>query len=152
MARDAIARQYDVDKNGVVLDIPGGLISFQAKKGRSLSLARIHESIRATRLSGRTGMEVRYLELTVRGRVSASRDGLRLRAGKEEFALAEYPGAQAGAMDRVRAAAAAEKPITVTGRVPGWTGLFPEVLRAHEAATSGGRPPVLQVLRVEQSR
>ena len=59
MACDAIARQYDVDKNSVQLFCePGkgsyrpGTITFIAKKGHSIDLEKIRESITATRLSG----------------------------------------------------------------------------------------------------
>ena len=38
MARDATARQYDVDADGVQLDVKKGEITFRAKKGRLVDL------------------------------------------------------------------------------------------------------------------
>ena len=77
MARDAIARQYDVDKNSVTLE-PGpvtekgkgyhpGTISFRAKEGKSIDLEKLRQSIAATRLSGGTNMRMDYLEITATG-------------------------------------------------------------------------------------
>ena len=77
MARDAIARQYDVDKNSVKLEMEDaagdyrpGTISFCAKNGKSINLDQIRESIQATRLSGNTQMQVTYLEVTAVGEVT----------------------------------------------------------------------------------
>ena len=76
MARDAISRQYDVDKNSVQLvmeDAAGnykpGTITFRAKDGKSINLDQIRESIKATRLSGGTSMRVTHLEVTALGDV-----------------------------------------------------------------------------------
>src|SRR5262249_27978213 len=98
MARDAIARQYDVDKNSVILFCeadkgeyrPGTIIS-HAKKGRSVDLEKVRESIAATRLSGGTNMRVVSLEITARGEVVADGQGLLLKAPgtRQEFVLAE---------------------------------------------------------------
>jgi hypothetical protein len=81
VARDAIARQLDVDENSVELTVePGegryrpGTIAFQAKPDSSVNVAAIRDSIADTRLSGNTNMRVDYLEITVRGAVTL-RDG-----------------------------------------------------------------------------
>src|SRR4051812_3422217 len=74
MARDAISRQYDVDRNRMIYYCePGkggyrpGTITFFPKPGKTLDLLKIEESIRATRLSGGTSMSTEYLEITARG-------------------------------------------------------------------------------------
>ena len=76
MARDAIARQYDVKKNSIILTCEEGkgsyrpgLITFEPKKDRSLDLDKILESLTATRLSGGTSMGVDYFEITILGAV-----------------------------------------------------------------------------------
>src|SRR5262249_24070294 len=81
MARDAIARLYDVDARGMKLIPrpgengtkvgnfwPGGM-ELEGKKGKSIAPDQMHESIWATRLSGGTNMRMDYLELTIRGEV-----------------------------------------------------------------------------------
>ena len=84
MARDAITRQYDVEKNRVTLTCADGkegyrpgLITFHAKKGKSIDLTKIRESIAATRLSDGTAMSVDYLEITALGAVEAGDDSAR---------------------------------------------------------------------------
>src|ERR1017187_5768211 len=78
MARDAIARQYDVDKNSLTMTCEGkgsympGVITFYAKKGKSFDIEKIRESISATRLTGGTSMRVDYFELTARGDIQLS--------------------------------------------------------------------------------
>jgi hypothetical protein len=77
MARDAIARQYDVDADSILILVPPGkkrsyqlgTIEFAPKKGRSIDLDKICESITATRLSGGTNMSVDYLDITAKGDV-----------------------------------------------------------------------------------
>ena len=46
-----------------------GTITFAAKKGKSIDLQKLQDSIRATRLSGNTRSGVNYLEITVEGDV-----------------------------------------------------------------------------------
>jgi hypothetical protein len=164
VARDAIARQYDVDKNSIILDIPGGLITFRAKQGKSIDLDRLHESLRATRLSGRTGMEVRYLELNVRGKLVAGPGDpgtmrLKVAGTGQEFLLGAGTASETGAenpLQRLRAALAkGENVVSVTGRVQGWKGLFPDVLRVLAEQRPGGgdpgarQPPTLIVTRFQ---
>ena len=110
----------------------GGLISFRAKQGKSIDVDRLRASLEATRLSGRTGMEVRYLEITARGQLVESGSELRLELpGGQQFALVETAGAAPRAGERLREALArGEKVVSVTGRVEGWRGLFPDMLRA----------------------
>ena len=145
MARDAIARQYDVDADSIlILQPPGqrgsyqlGTIEFAPKKGRSIDLDKICESITATRLSGGTSMSMDYLEITAKGEV-IERDKelvLKVSGTGQELVLSEGPSAK-GALQRLREAVArGDKVSTVTGRVPGWSGRFPEVLRAWAKAS-----------------
>src|SRR5688572_11846544 len=103
MARDAITRQYDVNKNLTTLTCaPGkegyrpGVITFFAKPGKSIDLDKIQESLIATRLSGGTSMSVDYLEITARGSVISADKELKLKvaASGEEFILGEEPGSK----------------------------------------------------------
>ena len=140
MACDAIARQYDVDADSTKLTRPEGqkggyqlgTIEFAAKKGKSIDLDKIHESITATRLSGGTNMRMDYLEITARGKV-IERDKklvLKVSGTGQEYVLIEGPTGKDG-LERLREAVArGDKVSTVTGRVPGWSGRFPVVLAA----------------------
>ena len=159
MARDAIARQSDVDADSVKLycdeSVEGkykpGTISFQAKEGKSINLGKIQESIAATRLSGHTNMRVDYLEITAQGKV-VLRDlepVLKVSGTELEFELA--------ADDRdlekrlLEVAGRGEEVITVTGRLDGWNGRFPVVLRtlAKRYGTDGKKPILLVVTGFE---
>jgi hypothetical protein len=147
MARDAIARQYDVEKNSVALlsdaqDKKGyrpGTITFQARKGKSIDLEKLRASIAATRLSGGTNMKVDWLEVTARGEVTSSAAGLRLQVSGtgHEFVLAEDPDAKE-VLPRLREALKRGTRVTsITGRVGGWSGRFPDVLRALAPGAQG---------------
>ena len=139
MARDAIARQYDVDADSIILTPIGqkssyqlGTIEFFAKKGKSIDLDVMAESIAATRLSGGTNMSIDYLEITAKGEV-IERDKelvLKVSGTGQEFVLSEGPTAKGGLEALREAVARGEKVSTVTGRVLGWTGRFPDVLPA----------------------
>jgi hypothetical protein len=144
MASDAIARQYDVDADSTkLLLLPGqkgsyqlGTIEFTVKKGKSIDVDKIAESITATRLSGGTGMRMDYLEITATGTVIERNKELVLKvSGRgQEIVLSEEPTAKGG-LERLREAVArGEKVSAVTGRVPGWSGLFPKVLAAWAKA------------------
>jgi hypothetical protein len=157
MARDAIARQYDVDKNAVVLicetdqgQYRPGTIHFSARKGRSVDLEKLRESIAATRLSGGTNMRVDRLDITARGEVVTGGPELLFKVSGtgQEFVLAEDPGAKE-AFQRLRETRGA-KITTVTGRVQGWDGRFPDVLRALAAA--GSKPTRLYVTDFENGK
>ena len=144
MARDAIARQYDVDADSIILlpalDQKGsyqlGTIEFTPKKTRSIDLDKIHESITATRLSGNTSMRMDYLEITAKGEVLSRDQSLVLKVSGtgQELLLSEEPTAKSGLKRLREALARGDKVSTVTGRVPGWSGRFPDVLRAWAKA------------------
>ena len=140
MARDAIARQYDVDADSIlILTPPGqkgdyqlGTIKFAPKKGRSIDLDKMCESITATRLSGGTNMHVDNLEITAKGQVFERDKELVLKVSGtgQELVLGEEPSVKDGLQRLREAVARGDKVSTVTGRVPGWTGGFPRVLAA----------------------
>ena len=157
MARDAIARQYDVDKNSVILTGDAGKggyrpgrITFAAKAGKSIDLEKVRESIAATRLSGGTSMRVDWLEITARGAVSGGPElRLKVSGSGQEFVLGEEPGAK-GVLQKLREAQARGMPIaSVSGRVQGWNGRFPDVLKALAPNATAGRNPTLLVTNFE---
>jgi hypothetical protein len=135
VARDATARQYDVDADSVKLDVSKGEITFRAKKGRLVNLDKLHESIRATRLSGGTGMSLNWLDVTAVGQVVVEKDRtiLKVTGSDDYFVLKEDPTAKTGdktQFARLREAIErGEKPTSVTGRLEGWTGHFPPFLK-----------------------
>jgi hypothetical protein len=156
VARDAIARQYDVDKNAVELNISDGKITFTAKKGKSIDLNKIRSSIRATRLSGNTGMELHSLDITAAGTARAAGPDLLLNVAgtRQQFALGDDPEARArsGAKTPLRrlreALAGGQRRVQVTGRVHGWNGPFPVFLR-DTPGRQDRKPPLLIVQQFE---
>lgn len=142
MAADAIARQYDVDKNRVILTCEGdkggyrpGTITFHSKNGRSVDLRKMEESLRASRLSGGTAMAVDALEITATGAVVLDAGSMVLKvSGTTEVFVLKEAGVKDGkktAFVRLREAmAAGAKVVSVTGNVEGWNGRFPAVLGA----------------------
>ena len=166
MARDAIARQYDVDKNRVILVCEAGkgsyrpgTITFFPKKGKSVDLRKMEESLRATRLSGGTGMSVESLEITATGEVVVG-DGstavltLKVAGTSQQFVLSAAntkDGAKTALRRLCEEVVAGTKIISVTGRVEGWSGTFPVVLRAL-AAQPADAPVVLVVTSFETGK
>ena len=144
MARDAIARQYDVDADSIIILMPLGqkgnyqlgTIEFAPKKGKSIDVDNICESITATRLSGGTNMSVDYLDITAKGEVIARDKELVMKVSGtgQELSLSEEPTAKDGLQRLREAVARGDKVSTVTGRVPGWSGRFPVVLAAWAKA------------------
>jgi len=136
VARDATARQYDVDADGVKLDISKGEITFRAKKGRLIDLDKLHESIWATRLSGNTGMALNWIDVTAVGGVVVNKDRtiLKVTGSRDSFVLQPDPKAKPGAKTvfaRLREEVARGQTLaSVTGRLEGWDGHFPVFLKA----------------------
>jgi hypothetical protein len=135
MARDAISRQYDVEKNTMTLTCEGkggyrpGVITFYAKKGKSIDIDKIRESITATRLSGGTNMRVDSFEITAVGELDEKGATLKVPGIDVQFTLADDPSAK-GTMQKLREAVQrGDKIANVTGRLPGWNGVFPKVLQ-----------------------
>jgi len=156
VARDAIARLYDVEKNRVALEIDKGTITFSAKRGNSIELNKIHESIKATRLSGNTGMRVNALEITAVGKVvvveaqGEKPPTLRLKVNGtlQEFVLGE--GANNKLLQQLREAVGASD-FTVTGRVDGWNSHFPPFLNSPPPPGNGD-PPLLIVTEFKKGK
>ena len=128
MARDAIARQYDVDADRVKLDVDKGLVTFGAKKGKLVDLDKLHESIWATRLSGNTGMALNWIDVTAVGKILVEKDRvvLEVKGSDQIFVLKE---ADKKVFARLQEAADGKKSFSVTGRVEDWKGHFPPFLK-----------------------
>jgi hypothetical protein len=128
VARDAAARQYDVDADRVKFDIDKGLVAFRAKKGRLVDLDKFHESIWATRLSGGTGMGLNWLDVTAVGEVVVEKDRvvMKVKGSNQIFVLKE---GDKKAFAKLRDAADVKKTFSVTGRVEDWKGHFPPFLK-----------------------
>jgi hypothetical protein len=129
VARDATARQYDVDADAVRLDIDKGEVTFKAKRGRLVDLDKLHESIWATRLSGGTGMALNWLDVTAVGQVAVEmkRIVLKVKGYEDPFVL---KGGDKKTFARLREAAErGQQTVSVTGRVEGWSGHFPPFLK-----------------------
>ena len=146
----------------------GGRVVFAARPGCSLDLAKIHACLKETRLSGKppgkTRSRILYLEVTAAGEVVASDKELlfKVKGTKEVFRLEDEPGPMAStpegtAFQRLqKAVARGQKVISVTGRVKGWSGHFPAVLRGLPAEFTPDpkdqhgppvlRPPLLYVV------
>jgi hypothetical protein len=139
-------------------DYRPGRIIFQAREGKSIDVDKIRESLKATRLSGNTGMGVTSLLLTVKGQVVVSDKEvlLKVKGTAQQFVLGEYSGAKATdgkkvAFQRFRESLGKREGqlVTVTGYVNGWTGRFPDVLKARTADAEAGKLPLLQVTEFE---
>jgi hypothetical protein len=153
----------DVDAASVKMDVePGtgryrkGTITFKVREGKALDLAGLHASLKDTRLSGKTRSAVISFDVTAKGEVTVSGKEtlLKVSGPGQQFALAEDPKAKPskGApspYQRLRAALAKGARVTgVTGRVQGWSGPWPEVLRAPPGGPekrAGKKPPLLIV-------
>lgn len=132
---------------------PEGRLEFAARAGHSLDLEKIHACIGETRLSGKkgsTGCQFRYLEITAVGELEKGEKGLLLKVNgtKQVFRLDEEPGPKAVTLEGTvferlqRAMARGEKITSVSGRVKGWTGHAPKVLKEFPADTINPGPPV----------
>jgi hypothetical protein len=161
--RDTIARQSDVDENSIKYEIePGkksyanGTITFLAQKGKSIDLRKLHESLTKTRLFGGTRSAVNFLEITARGEVVAGGKETSLKvSGSTQFILADDSKAKPKEgtktpYQRLKDALAKGAKIThVTGRVQGWSGRWPDVLRElaekDKPDQTAKKPPLLMV-------
>ena len=170
--RETTARQSDVDAKSVKLiaqegatgDYQPGTVTFSARKGKSIDLAKLRAGLQATRLGKRTSSRVTYLEITATGQVVVASKELQMNVSgtTQQFLIGEDPkaGSKEGektALRRLREAAdRGEKVISVTGRVQGWNGVFPAVLKAlaeEEAKEPGKRkPPLLLVTGFEVAK
>jgi hypothetical protein len=141
--RDTIARQSDVDASSVKLDIePGtgkyrnGTITFAAKAGKSVDLQTLLESLKKTRLGAGTRSGVNFLQITAEGDLVIAGNQMRLKVSgtNQEYSLGADPKAKVEegakpAYERLQEAVSkGQKIASVTGRIEGWNGKWPEVL------------------------
>jgi hypothetical protein len=196
VARDAIARLDDVNKESAQRDYEKHLVRFAATPGKTLDLEKIHAVLQATRLAGkppnRTGARMVYLEIVVRGTVEVkdqetvlSVSGTKQRfllKGDPDGKLLEAPAdgesklhenmqawlaarrrlsdAQKESFQRLeQALTKGVKAVRVTGRVHGWRGHFPAVLRELPGApdkdqekAAKRKPPLLIVTAFEPAQ
>lgn len=140
MAREAIRRLYDVDQSSLVLtklrqsekyDI--GTVAFRAKPGKLISLDLVHESVWATRLSQGTSSGLVSLDVTAIGELVVEGDATRLKVAgaNEQFLLARSPDEKhREAFDQLKSSQDhAGKLLRVSGRIDGWSGRWPGVLK-----------------------
>ena len=139
MAREAIARLYDVDDNSLTYqkpDVKGkydiGSISFRAKRDKLIDLGQIHESVWATRLSGGTRSALVSLDVTVIGSVTYENGTAKLLepTTRKAFLLSSERTAEATARLRKLHSSVenGERLLTVSGRLEGWKGHWPKFL------------------------
>src|SRR5262249_45990737 len=156
LVRDTIARQSDVDKSSITYEVEPGTgkyrnaTAFAARKGKSVDLQKLHKTIRATRLGGNTRSAVNYLEITPEGEVVVVEKDILLQVSRtaQQFTLGDDPKAKPREgtktpYQRLKDALAKGAKITsVTGRVQGWSGRWPDALRelAGESAKDEQKP------------
>ena len=148
MARGATARLYDVDhdllefvKFRLTNKYDQGTISFRARKGRLVSLDKLHESIWATRLSGGTRSGVICLDVTAEGVVVESEDGIILTVNGTDRQFVLVEDVKAKPVDAKESLLAelrevlseGQATVSVSGYVDGWVGRWPDVLRQPPA-------------------
>jgi hypothetical protein len=135
-----------------------GTITFAVKKGKSLDLQKLHESLRATRLGKRTNSGVNWFEITAEGNVVVRDKEARIDVSgtKQQFTLSDDPKAKPKKGNKTayqslrEAQARGEKIVSVTGRLQDWDGKWPGVLAkleelAKEKDKPGTKPRVLVV-------
>src|SRR5262245_34066814 len=157
MVRDTIARQFDVDARSIKYEMePGsgryrnGTITFAAKEGKSINLEKLQESLKATRLGKGTRSGVNYFDITAEGEVTVAGKEVLLKVSGtgQQLSLIEDPKAKPKpgtktAYQRLREALdKGEKTASVTGRVQGWSGQWPKVLKelAEQADKDKDKP------------
>lgn len=144
MARDATSRLYDVDEDSVLYKKPKlrgkydhGTIQFSAKKGKLVDLDKLHESIWATRLSGGTRSGLIQLDVTAVGEVvmNGKATVLNVQGSDRHFVLigdsenSTKEGTKTAFRKLIESMGRGDKVVSVTGRVEGWNGGWPTVLR-----------------------
>lgn len=142
MARDAIRRLYDVNDDSVVYKKPKergkydhGTVTFRAKKGKLIDLEKLHESVWGTRLSGGTRSGLVRLDVRVVGKIQIddNKMSLDVRGADARFILIDElkSDAEETAFQKLRdAVRRGEKIASMTGRVDGWAGRWPTVLKS----------------------
>ncbi len=138
MACEATARLYDVDEDSVVFKklqltqrYDHGTITFRARKGMLIDLNKLHESIRATRLSGGTSSGLVSLEVDAKGRLVESDDQLLLEVDDSDahFVLRKHPDEKYSAEFNKLRTSALGRAVKISGRIDNYKGRWPQVLR-----------------------
>lgn len=166
--RDTIARRSDVDKDSIKYDLEPGTqryrkatIHFAAKKGKSIDLKDLEANLRATRLGKGTRSGVGFLEITVVGELvgSEKETALKVAGTQQQFVLGDDPKAKPQDGKKTpyqrlqEAAKKGEKIVSVTGRVQGWDGVWPTVLKdLSKEPAQGERRTVLVVTDFELAK
>lgn len=136
MAREAIARLYDVDEDSITFKklnqtekYDQGVVRFRARKNKLIDLDKFHESIWASRLAHSTRSGLVSLDVVVIGQAVRTPDGMRIKisGSDSEFVLVAGPGKDAAQTFAQLSEAAADNPQTVklTGRVDNYKGRWP---------------------------
>jgi hypothetical protein len=151
-------------KSVTVENVYEGRVEFRAQEGKSLDLEKIYECLKETRMSGKppgrvTAAQCRYLEITALGEVTAGEKELLLKVNGtgQQFRLGADPAVKVEAgekspLQRLQdALKRGEKVTGVTGRVHGWTGHFPAVLKefpveVEKDPKNPDKPPVRKPL------
>lgn len=140
MVREAAARLYDVDHQSVVVkkrnqskQYDVGTVTFRPKPGRLIDLDELHESVWATRLSRGTHSGLVSLDVAAAGTaaIESSKVTYRVPGATAYFELDRHPESEfAAVFDRLRSAIdGGERIVKVTGRIEGWSGRWPNVLK-----------------------
>ena len=128
-----------------------GTVTFRARPGKLIDLDKLHESIWATRLSAGTSSGLVSLDATAVGEmvVGEQETILKVDGSTAQFVLVKNPDKQHEAsFDQLRAALGrGEKVASVTGRVDGWSGVWPKVLKTLPA-----KPRRILVTEFEMSK
>ena len=153
MACDATARLYDVDEDSVEFkkhdrteQYDQGTVTFRARKGKLIDLDKLHESIRATRLSGGTRSGLVSLDVTTAGHIASSggKTLLTVAGSDAKFEIEKHPDAKYEAAFRQLRVGSTVK---LTGRVADYAGRWPKLL-----GTKPKSPRRLLVTNVEELR
>ena len=140
MVREAATRLYDVDRNFVVnkrLTETGkydtGTVTIRPKPGKLIDLDLLHESIWATRLSGGTSSGLVSMDVTAIGEAAVldKETIFKVTGSDDHFVLGKHPDEKnQAAFDELRSALdRGEKVVSVSGRIDGYAGRWPDVLR-----------------------
>jgi hypothetical protein len=142
-----------VDKDSVKLDADKGILTFKAKKGKSLDPDTLLDAIKKTTFHS----TLNYLEVKAVGEVAVGEKEtlLKVTGGMQQFVLGPDPDAKpkegdATPFQRLKEAASkGQKTVSVTGRVHGWGGDFRRGKKAEDAkkaAPAGQKGPRLLIV------
>ena len=135
MAREAAARLYDVDEHTVTFTklnqtekYDQGVVEFRARKGKLIDLAKLHESVWASRLAHGTRSGLVSLDVVVIGEVVETQDGwiFDVADSDAKFELAKSPKENmAKAFENLKATAG--QVVKLNGRIDNYKGRWPSL-------------------------